>query len=44
MKRSKFTVVQIACALKQAELGNTVEDVCRKVGMSEATFCLWKMK
>jgi putative transposase len=44
MKRSKFTVEQIAYALKQAKLGNTVEGVCRKMGISEATFYLWKRK
>ena len=38
MKRSKFTEQQIAFALKQAELGTTVEEVCRKLGISDATF------
>lgn len=44
MKRSKFTEQQIAFALKQAELGATVEEVCRKLGISEATFYNWKKK
>ena len=44
MKKSKFTEEQIAFALKQAELGCTVEEVCRKMGISEATFYLWKKK
>jgi putative transposase len=44
MKKSKFTEEQIAFALKQAELGSTVEEVCRKMGISEATFYLWKKK
>ena len=44
MKRSKFTEQQIAFALKQAELGATVEEVCRKLGISDATFCNWKKK
>lgn len=33
MKRSKFTDEQIAFALKQAELGISVEEVCRKMGI-----------
>ena len=44
MKRSKFSEEQIAYALKQNELGSTVEEVCRKMGISEATFYLWKKK
>nr|OAI67103.1 transposase [Ralstonia solanacearum] len=42
MKTSKFTEAQIAFALKQAELGTKVEEVCRKLGISEATFYNWK--
>jgi putative transposase len=38
MKKSKFTEQQIAFALKQAESGISVEEVCRKIGVSEATF------
>ncbi|MDD5329618.1 MAG: transposase, partial [Sulfuricella sp.] len=38
MKRSKFTDEQIAFALKQAEVGTPVEEVCRKMGISDATF------
>ena len=44
MKRSKFTEQQIAFALKQAELGTPVEEVCRKMGISDATFYVWKKK
>lgn len=44
MKRSKFTEQQIAFALKQAEVGTSVEEVCRKIGISDATFCNWKKK
>ncbi len=44
MKKSKFTEQQIVFALKQAELGITVEEVCRKMGISEATFYNWKKK
>ena len=44
VKRSKFTEQQIAFALKQAELGRPVEEVCRKMGISDATFYNWKKK
>lgn len=44
MKRSKFTEEQIAFALRQAESGTTVGEVCRKMGVSEATFYNWKKK
>lgn len=44
MKTSKFTEQQIAFALKQAELGTPVEEVCRKIGISDATFYNWKKK
>lgn len=44
MKRSKFTEHQIAFALKQAETGTSVQEVCRKLGVSEATFYNWKKK
>lgn len=44
MKTSKFTEEQIAFALKQAELGTKVEEICRKLGISEATFYNWKRK
>ena len=44
MKRSRFTEQQIAFALKQAELGTPVEEICRKMGISDATFYNWKKK
>ena len=44
MKRSKFTEEQVAYALRQAESGTPVADVCRQLGVSEATFYLWKKK
>ena len=44
MKKSKFTEQQIAFALKQAETGTAVAEVCRKMGVSEATFYNWKKK
>jgi len=42
MKKSRFTDQQIAFALQQAEGGTPVEEVCRKMGISEATFFRWK--
>ena len=44
MKKSKFTEQQIAFALKQAELGMPVDEVCRKIRISDATFYNWKKK
>ena len=42
MKKTRYTEEQIAFALKQAETGTRVEEVCRKMGISEATFYNWK--
>jgi hypothetical protein len=42
MKRATFTEQQIAFALQQAESGTQIAEVCRKVGISEATFYHWK--
>lgn len=44
MRKSKFTEEQMAYALKQAELGIRVEEVCRKMGISSATFYKWRQK
>lgn len=44
MKRSKFTEGQIAFILRQAEEGSAVAEVCRKAGISEATFYNWRKK
>lgn len=44
MKTSKFTEAQIIFALRQAETGMTVAEVCRKMGISEATYYNWKKK
>ena len=44
MRRSKFMEEQIVYALKQAELGVPVLDVCRKYGVSEQTFYRWRKK
>jgi putative transposase len=44
MKKSRFTEAQIVFALKQNETGVSVEETCRKLGISEATFYNWKKK
>ena len=44
MKKSRFTESQIVFALKQSETGVKVEEVCRKMGISESTFYNWKKK
>ncbi len=38
MKKTRYTEEQIAFALKEAATGTRVEEVCRKMGISEATF------
>lgn len=44
MKTSRFTEEQIAFAIKQSELGTRVEEICRKMGISDATFYKWRQK
>lgn len=44
MKKSKFNEQQIAFILRQAEEGTTVEDVCRKAGISIQTYYRWRQK
>ena len=44
MKRSRFTEEQIIKVLKEHELGAKTADLCRKHGISEATFYNWKSK
>ena len=44
MKKSRFTEEQITFALRQADSGTPVADVCRQLGVSEATFYIWKRK
>ena len=44
MKRSLFSEEQIAFALKQQEMGTSVDEICRKMGIAEATFYNWKKK
>ena len=44
MKRSKFSEEQIIGVLKEHEAGAKTADLCRKHGISEATFYNWKSK
>ncbi len=44
MKRKRFTEEQIAFALRQAEAGTPVEEVCRKLGVSKPSFYRWKKR
>ena len=44
MKKRRFTEAQIAFALRGAESGSPVEQIIRKMGISEATFYRWKTK
>ena len=44
MRASKFTDAQKAFIIRQGEDGTTVEEVCRKVGISQATYFNWKKK
>ena len=44
MKTSRFTEEQIAFAIKQHELGPRVKEICRKLGISDATFYKWRRK
>lgn len=44
MKKLSFTEEQMAFALRQAEGGVPIREVCRKMGVSEQTFFRWKKK
>jgi len=44
MKRSKFSEAQIVYAIRQAESGTPVGDLCRQLGVSDAMFYAWKKK
>jgi len=44
MKRSRFNEEQIIAVLREQEAGARTEEVCRKHGISSATFYKWKAK
>ena len=44
MKRSRFSETQIVGILKEADSGVTVQKLCRKHGISNATYYKWKSK
>ena len=44
MKKSRFSESQIVSILKEVESGMKVDDVCRKHGISSATYYSWKSK
>lgn len=44
MRQSRFTEEQIALAVRQAEAGTPVTEICRKLEITETTFYRWKRK
>lgn len=44
MKKSKFSETQIVSILKEADAGLPVKEVCRKYGISSATYYNWKSR
>jgi len=42
MKKSRFTEQQIAFILKQVDEGTSIEEVCRKAGVSQQTYYRWR--
>jgi putative transposase len=44
MKSSRYSPEQVAFAMRQAESGTPVPEICRKMGIAEQTFYRWKKK
>ncbi|AXY24101.1 Transposase (plasmid) [Komagataeibacter saccharivorans] len=44
MKEARFTQEQIIGILKEHQAGATAADLCRRHGISDATFCTWRSK
>jgi putative transposase len=44
MRTSRFTSEQMVMAIRQGEAGTRVDDICRKLGISEATFHRWRKR
>jgi len=44
MKKKIFSEAQIVSILKSQESGRTVKEICREIGISDATFYNWKAK
>lgn len=44
MKKKNFSEAQIVSILRTQETGRTVKEICREIGISDATFYNWKAK
>lgn len=44
MKRSRFSETQVVGILKEADAGLSVKEICRKYGISDATYYNWKKR